>query len=69
MKNIFRTTILIDGEYLGAELVEFSDKGMLLRLESKELVIMDTHTFEMWCKHPELNLLYSKRNFGFRYLC
>lgn len=69
MKNIFRTTILIDGEYLGAELVEFSDKGMLLRLESKELVIMDTHTFEMWCKHPELNLLYSKRNSGFRYLC
>ena len=57
MKNVFKTTLRINGEYLGAELVEFSDKGLLLCLETGEWVEMSIPTFEMWSRHPELNLL------------
>lgn len=57
MKNVFKTALKINGEYLDAELLEFSDKGLLLRLESGEWVEMSIPTFEMWIRHPELNLL------------
>lgn len=70
MKNVFKATLKINGEYLDAELVEFSDKGMLLHLESNELVIMKACVFEMWCSHQELNLILDapKNGGGFRYL-
>lgn len=70
MKNVFKTTLRINGEYLGAELVEFGDKEMLLHLESNELVIMKACVFEMWCNHPELNLTLDapKNGGGLRHL-
>lgn len=56
MKNVFKTTLRINGEYLGAEIVEFGNSGLLLCLETGEWVEMSIPTFEMWSRHPELNL-------------
>lgn len=60
MKNVFKAALKINGEYLDAELLEFSDKGLLLCLETGEWVEMSIPTFEMWSRHPELNLLMRK---------
>lgn len=56
MKNVFKTTLRINGKYLGAEIVELGDRGLLLYLETGERVEMSIPTFEMWSRHPELNL-------------
>lgn len=57
MKNVFKATLRINGEYVDAEIEEFGDRGLLLCLESSEWVEMSIPTFEMWSRHPELNLL------------
>lgn len=71
MKNVFKTALKINGEYLDAELVELGDRGLLLRLETGEWVEMSIPTFEMWSRHPELNLSMRAKPFceGAKVLC
>ena len=57
MKKGFTATLLIEGQYVNAELSKVTSRSLRLTLEDGRSVYMGKALFDVWSTHPELNFV------------
>lgn len=57
MKKGFTATLLIEGQYVNAELTKVTTRSLRISLEDGRSVYMERALFDVWNIHPELNFV------------